>query len=328
MIISRISPIAAALVIFATFPAGAQRNTVPLVGFLTSGSASSLNQRWIAAFLRGLREASYIDGQNVKIEYRTADDQYDRLEGLTTDLVDRRVSVIVAAGGPISAIAAKKVTNTIPIVFTTIADPVKSGLVVSFNRPGGNVTGNAGLTSELDPKRLEVLYELIPTAKAVGVLVNPNRPGVDAQLADLKEAARKNGLELIVQKAGTEKAIEAAFDFFAQARVDALLVTADPLFNFHRDQVVKLANRYTIPAIYQWREFVDAGGLISYGPSITDAYYQTGVYVAQILNGAKPAELPVMQPTRFELAINLKTAEIHNLSVPSSLLARADITVE
>jgi putative tryptophan/tyrosine transport system substrate-binding protein len=300
-----------------TFPVCAQQVSLPIIGFLTSGTAASLNKRWIDAFDRGLAQGAYINGKNVKIELRTADDQYARLEELTADLVDRHVSVIVAAGGPVSAIAAKKVTKQVPIVFTTIADPVKSGLVASLNRPGGNITGTAGLTSELDAKRLETLHMLVPNARVMGALINPNRPGVDAQTKELEAAAKNVGLEIVVQSAGTDVAIE-----------DGIVVTADPLFNYHRDHVIALAGRFAIPAIYQWREFVDAGGLISYGPSIADAYYQTGIYVAQILRGAKPADLAVTQPARFELVINLKTAVAQSVLVSPLLLARADQVIE
>jgi putative ABC transport system substrate-binding protein len=306
----------------------AQQPGPPVVGFLTSGSSASLNKQWIAAFHRGLMEFGYVDGQNLTIEYRGADDYYERLSGLAAELVSRQVAVIVAAGGPVSALAAKRATATIPIVFTTVADPVKSGLVASINRPGGNVTGTAGLTSELDPKRLELLHQLKPSARAIGVLINPNRPGVDAQLMDLQAAANKIGPQLIIQKAGTGPAIDIAFETLAQQRADALVVTADPLFNFRRAQVVALAARYMMPAIYQWREFVTDGGLMSYGPSIAEAYYQTGVYAARILKGAKPAELPVVQPAKFELVINLKTATTLGIEVPSTLLARVNEVIE
>jgi putative ABC transport system substrate-binding protein len=306
----------------------AQQERLPTVGFLTSGSVASLNKRWIAAFKRGLHEASYIDGQNIRIEYRAADDQYSRLEGLAGDLVSRKVSVIVAAGGPVSALAARKVTDTVPIVFTTIADPVKSGLVASINRPGGNVTGTAGLTSELDAKRLEILHELVSDAKTIGALINPNRPGVEVQSNELEASGRTIGLKLIFEKASTEQGINSALEAFRQQRVDGLLVTADPLFNFHRAQVIALAARFGLPAIYQWREFVEDGGLVSYGPSIADAYHQAGVYAAQILKGAKPADLPVMQPTRFEFVINLKTAKAQGLAIPHAFLARAEAVIE
>ncbi len=320
------SLIAAAL-ISSLLPLNAQQ-TGTVVGFLSSGSAAALNKQWIAAFHRGLAEGGYVDGQNITIEYRTADDDYERLPGLAAELVRRNVKVIVAAGGPISALAAKRATDTIPVVFTTVADPVQSGLVVSINRPGGNATGSAGLTSELDPKRLELLYQLSPGARTFGVLANPNRPGVDAQLKDLQAAAETIGVNLVIQKASTEPAIEVAFETLVQQRADGLIVTADPFFNFRRPKVIALAARHAIPAIYQWREFVLDGGLISYGPSISDAYYQTGVYAARILNGSKPGDLPVMQPTRFELVINLRTAKTLKIEVPSSLLARADEAIE
>jgi putative ABC transport system substrate-binding protein len=304
------------------------QSSKPVVGFLTSGSIDALNKRWMAEFHRALRESGFIDGQNVTIDYRAADDRYDRLQGLTAELVDRHASVIIAAGGPISALAAKKATDTVPIVFTTIADPVKSGLVSSFNRPGGNVTGTAGLTSELDVKRLEILHELKPGARLMGVLANPNRPGVDSQLEELQTSAHAIGLQLAIQKASTEAAIDAAFEALVRQGADGLVVTADPLFNFHRARVVELVGRYSIPAIYQWREFVEIGGLISYGPSIADAYYQAGVFAAKILKGAKPADLPVMQPSRFELVINLKTAKDQGIEFPVGVLSRADLVIE
>lgn len=300
----------------------------PVVGFLTSGSIAALNKRWMTDFHRALKEGGFIDGQNITIDYRAADDRYDRLQGLAGELVARHASVIIAAGGPISALAAKKATDTVPIVFTTIADPVKSGLVTSINRPGGNVTGTAGLTSELDAKRLEILHELRPGASLMGVLANPNRPGVDSQLDELQTSARAIGLQLAIQKAGTETAIDAAFEALVRQGADGLVVTADPLFNFHRERVVELVERYSIPAIYQWREFVEIGGLMSYGPSIADAYYQAGVFAAKILKGAKPADLPVMQPTRFELVISLKTAKKQGIEFPAELLSRADLAIE
>jgi putative ABC transport system substrate-binding protein len=309
-------------------PLCAQQPEIKVIGFLTSGSLASLNKQWIAAFHRGLGEVGYVEGLNVKIEYRAADDRYERLPGLAAELVRQQVAVIVAAGGPISALKAKDATKFIPIVFTTIADPVKSGLVASINRPGGNVTGTAGLTSELDAKRLELLRQLNPRARAIGVLVNPKRPDVDAQTKELEAAATAMGARLIVQKTGTDQDIDVAFETLAQQGADALLVTADPFFNFRRSQIVALAARHAVPAIYQWREFVADGGLMSYGPSIADAYYQTGVYAARILKGTKPEDLPVMQPTRFELVINLKTAKTLRIEIPPILLARATEVIE
>jgi putative tryptophan/tyrosine transport system substrate-binding protein len=226
-----------------------------------------------------------------------------RLRPLAEELVALRVAVIVAAGGHVSALAARDVTKEIPISFTTVTDPVKSGLVKSLNRPGGNATGTAGLTSELDPKRLELLHEMKPTAAVVGVLINPNRPGLETQLPELRAAADRLKLKLEMQEAAGDRDIniEAAFQGFASQRVDALLVTADPMFNNRRAQVLALAAKHSLPAIYQWREFVTGGGLMSYGPSITEAYRQAGINAGRILKGAKPADIPVVQPTRFQL---------------------------
>jgi putative tryptophan/tyrosine transport system substrate-binding protein len=305
----------------------AQQPAMPVIGFLNSASTGAQEAQY-AAFYRGLKEAGYVDGQTVTIEYREADNHYDRLPALAADLVRRRVSVLVAAGGPVAALAAKSATATIPIVFTTVSDPVKSGLVASLNRPGGNVTGTAGLTSELDAKRLELLHQIKPTNGTIGVLINPNRPGIDGQRKELEAAADKMKLKLDVQEAGTEGDIDAAFETLARQRADAVLVTADPLFNNRRAQVVALAAGRALPAIYQWREFTAAGGLMSYGPSIADAYYQTGIYVGRILKGAKTTDLPVMQPTKFELIINLKTARALGLQVPPILLARVDEVIE
>jgi putative ABC transport system substrate-binding protein len=300
---------------------------MPVVGFL-----NSLSREWwldyLAAFHQGLRETGYVDGQNVTIEYRWANDQYDRLPALAAELVSRKVAVIVAAGGPVSAIAAKNVTTTIPIVFTTIADPVKSGLVASLSRPGGNVTGTAGLTSELDPKRLELLHQIKPTTGPLGALINPNRPDVDTQLRDVKAGAAAIGRELIVLNTGTEREIDIAFETLARQPVDALLVSADPFFSSRRAQVIALAARHAVPAIYQWREFPAAGGLMSYGPIIADAYRQTGIYVGRILKGAQPADLPVTRPTRFEFVINRTTANALGLTIPRLLLGLADDVID
>ena len=307
--------------------ASAQSPGGPIIGFLNSGSAGSRGEQF-AAFDRGLKEAGYVDGQNVTVEYRWADDDYNRLPSLAAELVRRPVAVLVAGGGPVSALAAKAATKTIPIVFTTVADPVESGLVASLNRPGGNVTGTAGLTSELDAKRLELLHQLIPKTRVFGVLVNPNRPGYEAELKELQAKAGDMKLNLVVEKAGAEGEIDAGFEALARQKIDALLVTADPLFNSRRTRVIGLATRYAIPAMYQWREFAAAGGLMSYGPSIVDAYHQTGVYVGRILKGAKPADLPVVRPTRFELVINLKTAKALGIDVPYPLLAITNEVIE
>ncbi len=312
----------------ATMPlvASAQQQK-PVLGFLSSGPANA-RQDQFAMLYRALRESGYVEGQNLTVEYRWANDQYDRLPALASELVQRRVTVIAATGGPITALAAKAATDTIPIVFTAVSDPVKYGLVASFNRPGGNVTGSAGLTTELDAKRLEVLREVVPNANIIGALFNPNRPGVDAQIRDLVAAARTAGIQLAVMRAGTHAELETAFAEFERQPVQALVVTADPFFNSVRDKLVELLARSRVPAIYQWREFTAVGGLVSYGPSILDAYHQGGLYIARILKGERPADLPVVQPAKFELVINLKTAKALGLTVPPSLLARADEVIE
>jgi putative ABC transport system substrate-binding protein len=310
-----------------SLPLHAQQSTMPLIGVLNSTSAASVGEQF-APFHRGLGDAGYVASQNVAIEYRSAENQYDRLPALAAELVRLRVTVLVAAGGPVAALAAKAATADIPIVFTIVTDPVKSGLVASLNRPGVNVTGTSGLTSELDPKRLELLQLIKPTARAIGVLVNPNRPDVARQSRELEAAADKMNLKLDLQQTGTPRDIDTAFETLARQRVDALLVTADPFFNSRRAQLVTLAERYALPAIYQWREFALAGGLMSYGPSITDAYRQAGLYVGRILKGTQAAHLPVVQPTRFELVVNLKTAEALHLAVPESLRTIATETIE
>jgi putative ABC transport system substrate-binding protein len=324
----RLASLLVAATLLCPAPLRAQQQGLPVVGFLTSGSIASLNKNWMAGFHRGLGESGLVAGQNVIVEYRAADDRYDRLPALAAELVKRPVGVIVAAGGPVSALAARKATGSIPIVFTTIADPVRSGLVASLNRPGGNATGMAGLTSELDVKRLELLLQLKPQAKTIGVLINPKRPGVEANSKELAAAASKIGRTLVFQNGGVDDPLDDAFRQLAERKVDALLVTADPFFNFRRPQVVALAAQHRIPAVYQWREFVTDGGLMSYGPSIGDAYQQAGVYAGRILKGAKPEDLPVTQPTRFELVVNTKTARSLGLEIPQVLQATAEVVPE
>jgi len=301
---------------------------MPVIGFLTTASASSRDSDQVVAFFHGLQEAGYIENQNVKIEYRWANDDYSRLPVLAEDLARLKVAVIVAAGGHVSALAAHKATKDIPIVFTTVTDPVKDGLVASFNRPGGNVTGTAGLTSELDPKRLELLHEIKPTARVIGVLVNPKRPGIESQSRALEVAAAKLNLKVKFVKAATEGEIDTAFKTLASERVEALLVTADPFFNNRRAHVVSKTANLSIPAIYQWREFVTAGGLMSYGPSIGEAYRLAGINVGHILKGTKPADIPVAQPTRFQLIINRSTAKQLGLTLSPSLLPFVDEMIE
>jgi putative tryptophan/tyrosine transport system substrate-binding protein len=298
----------------------AQQRALPVIGYLTTAPASSRGDEQFAAFHAGLRESGYTEGRNVRIEYRWAGDDYALLRTLAADLVKLRANVIVAAGGHVSAIAAHDATKQIPIVFTTVTDPVKDGLVVSLNRPGGNATGTAGLTSELDAKRLQFLSEVKPGAAVIGVLVNPERPGLDTQLTELRAVADRVKLKLEVVQAKTDTDIESAFQVFDSRHVDAVLVTADPLFNNHRAKVLSLVARHSLPAIYQWREFVTAGGLMSYGPSITEAYRQAGINAGLILKGAKPADIPVVQPTRFYLVINLKAMRQLGLTIPQELL--------
>jgi putative ABC transport system substrate-binding protein len=307
--------------------AAAAQPATPMIGFISSTSEGSARGP-LAAFHRGLKEEGYVEGQNVAIEYRYAANRYDRLAAMAAELSRRPVTVIVAAGGNVTVVAAKAATSTIPIVFTAAADPVGSGLVASLNRPGSNVTGIAALSIELDGKRLELLKELVPSARAIGALVNPSRPDADTQMREVRTAARAAGRRLVVLSARTEGDLETAFAALVQQRLGALLVGADPFFFSRREQIVALAARSAVPAIYQWREFAAAGGLMSYGPSITDAYRQAGVYTGRILKGEKPADLPVQQPTRFELVINLKTAKALGLTIPQSLLARADETIQ
>ena len=305
--------------------ARAQRSAVPVIGFLQSGLPDA-TARTRAAFLGGLREAGYVEGQNIDIVYRYADGQYERLPALAADLIRNNVAAIFA-GGPPAAQAAKAATTTIPIVFTS-GDPVKSGLVASLNRPGGNVTGVAFFVLALVAKRLELLRELVPSATTIGILVNPNFPGTVAEVADGQAAARAGGLELQIMHANNDDELEAAFADMERRRIGALVVSGDIFFDGRRDKLVALAVRHAIPAIYPWRDYVLAGGLMSYGTSITDGYRQAGNYVARILKGAHPSDLPIMQPAKFELVINLQAATALGLSVPLTLQAAADEVIE
>lgn len=306
----------------------AQQPGGAVIGFLSTASEGSRTSEQLKAFYERLREAGFTEGQNVTIEYRWANNNYARLPALAKELTDLRVAVIVAAGGHVAALAAHGATKQIPIVFTTVTDPVKDGLVASFNRPGGNATGTAGLTSELDPKRLELLHEINPAARVIGVLVNTNRPGVDRQIRDIQVAADKLKLKIDVRKTASETEIESAFAALHAEQIEGLIVTADPLFNNLRTKVVALAAKYRMPAIYQWREFVSAGGLMSYGPSITEAYQHAGFNAGRILKGAKPADIPVVQPTKFQLVINRAAAKRLGLTVPDTLIALANEVIE
>jgi putative ABC transport system substrate-binding protein len=302
-----------------------QTATIPIIGFLSSASADAFPDR-TRAFRQGLSELGYIEGQNVTIEYRWAEGQSDRVPALAAELVGRQVSVIVANYPPV--LAAKAATATIPIVFTSGADPVKAGLVASFNRPERNVTGVHLIGSALENKRLELLHQLVPGATLIGVVANPKNPDATLQLRELEDAAGAIKRRIHVVRASTEAEINTAFASVAQQRAGALLVTGDPFFSSHRVQFVTLADRYKLPTIYNQRDYVDKGGLISYGTDFAEGYRLAAMYVGKILKGAKPADLPVIQPTKFELVINLKTAKTLGLTVPLTLQAASDEVIE
>jgi putative ABC transport system substrate-binding protein len=308
--------------------ARAQQPTLPVIGFLSSLSADNMSFR-MPAFRQGLNESGYIEGQNVVIEYRSAEGQYDRLPGLAADLVGRNVAVIFASGSSDPAKAAKAATATIPIVFLSAADPIKAGIVTSLSRVGGNVTGVSMLGSALEGKRLGLLNEIVPGPAPIGVLVNPKYPDADLELRELREAASALHRQINILDASTEAEIDTAFATVAQRGVGALLVAQDPFFGSNRrNQIVTLAARYKLPTISDQRQFTENGGLASYGTDFAEQYRQAGNYVGKILKGAKPADLPVVQPTKFELVINLNTARTLGLIIPSSVLAIADEVIE
>jgi putative ABC transport system substrate-binding protein len=313
----------------AAWPVGAraQQQAMPVVGYFNSGSPAALSES-LAALRHSLREAGFVDGRNVRIEARWAEGRYERLTGIAAELVAQNVAILVATGGEPAALAAKAATTTIPVVFLVGADPVQSGLVQSLARPGGNLTGMSLFTSVLEEKRVGLLYEMMPRARRLALLVNPEFTNAETQVADARAATGRLGIELAVLSASNETQIDHAFEALPSQRPDALLVAADPLFNSRRERIVALAARAKLPAFYQWREFPQAGGLISYGTSLSDAYRQVGVYVARVLRGARPADLPVLQPTEFELVINLTTAKTLGLEIPPMLLARADEVIE
>jgi putative tryptophan/tyrosine transport system substrate-binding protein len=308
------------------FAARGQHAAVPMIGFLNSASPEGYAP-YATAFRQGLKEAGYVDGQNVTIEYRWAEGRYERLPTQAADLVRRQVSVIAATSTP-AILVAKTATSTIPIVFTTGADPVKLGFVASLNRPGGNATGVNFFTAELGSKQTGLLHELIPAATHVGLLVNPNYPATDAMTRDTTTAASAIGFQIDVMQASDSREIEAAFGALVRNRADALLVGSDSFFVSRRLQIATLAARHAIPTVYPVRDFAEAGGLMSYGASQTEAYRQAGIYTGKILKGAKPADLPVMRSTKFELVINLPTARAIGLEIPPILLARADEVIE
>jgi putative ABC transport system substrate-binding protein len=305
----------------------AQQKRVPVIGYLYTFSAG-FNAPYVAAFRAGLVETGFIDGQNVAIEYRWAEGNTDRLPALAADLVSRKVDVIVTGGGGVSGRAAKAASSTIPIVFISGGDPIGEGLVASFARPEANLTGVSIMTSELMGKRFDLLSDLVPQARVIALLVNPNGPGAERAIKDVQEAARAKGVQLPIVKAGTEGELASAFGSLDQLHAGAIVIANDPFFNTRREQLVALAARHAVPAIYEWREFAELGGLMSYGSSLVGASRKAGVYVGKILNGAKPGDLPVEQPTKFELVVNLKTAAALGLTVPQSILARADEVIE
>ena len=307
------------------FAAYAQQPTMPVVGFLRSATLADV-PHWVAAFRQGLKEAGFVEGQNVAIEFRSADNQLDRLPALVADLIRQPVAVIV--GNTDAARAAMAATATVPIVFASGSDPVRDGLVASLNRPGGNVTGLVYFSAVLGAKRLELLRQLVPGATKIAVLVNPNTPLTEAERKDVQAAAQVIGQQLIIIDISSDRDIETAFATFVQRGASALLVGTGGFLNSNRERIAAVANRHALPASYSQREGVVAGGLMSYGPSISDAYRQAGIYSGRILNGEKPADLPVMQSTKFELVLNLKTAKALGLTIPPSLLVAADEVME
>jgi putative ABC transport system substrate-binding protein len=307
--------------------ARAQQPALPVIGYLSFTSPDE-RPTLLTAFLQGLEQASYVVGHNVAIEYRSAEGHYERLPALATELVKLPVAVIAATGGEASGRAAKSATSQIPIVFTMGTDPVEAGLVASLNRPGGNVTGVSLVGYELDAKRLQLLHELVPKATTIGVLANVKNPSVQPALAAMKAAADVNKQRLVILDTGTEAELESTFASLQSQRIDALLITTNPFYEGRRDQLVALAKRYLVPVLYPWREYSVLGGLFSYGTSFTESYRQAGLYAGRILNGEKPADLPVVQATKFEFVLNLKTAKTLGIDVPTAILLRADEVIE
>jgi len=307
--------------------ARAQQPAIPLMGFINAGTATGYAAH-VTAFRQGMAGIGYVEGRNVAIEYRWAEGQYDRAQALVADLVRRQVAIICVTASTALVQAAKAATSSVPIVFVIGADPVKFGLVASLNRPGGNITGVSFLVNLLAAKQLEMLHDAVPNAATVGFLANPGNPNATADMAEVRSAAATLGLALRVASATAEDAIENALVTLVQEQARALLIGSDPLFGVHRERLASLAQRYGLPAIFNTLDFVHAGGLMSYGPDQTDVYRQAGAYAGRVLNGEKPADLPVVQPTKFELAINLKTAKALGIEMPAALLARADEVIE
>src|SRR5947209_1212687 len=308
-------------------PAHAQQRVLPVIGLLSSRSAEE-SSSVLAAFHWGIGELGYVEGKNVAFQYRWAEGDYDRLPGLSADLVQRQVGVIVTFGGDVAALAAKGATSTIPIVFLNGSDPVANGLVAAFAHPGGNVTGVSAYSGILDAKRVELLHELIPNATVIAAVVNPRLAETKARTAQAEAAARHMGLELHVLSASDASEIDAAFQSLVSQRVAGVIISGDPFFVSRRVQITALAAQYAVPAIYAWREYVTAGGLISYGVSLAGAMREAGIYAGRILNGSKPADLPVLQPGKLELVVNLRAANEQRINIPVKLLVRADEVVE
>ena len=307
--------------------ARAQQPAMPVIGFMSGRSLADAG--YLAdAFRQGLRDSGYVEGENISIEYRWANGEYDRLPGLASDLLLRKVLVLVAVGGDSSALAAKQATSTVPIVFGTGSDPIKAGLIASFNRPGGNATGYALLTNQMEPKRIGLLHELVPNVSLLGALINPSFPPAAQELEDIQNATNSIKQNLFVARAVNDAELETGFSGFAKQRVGAVLVAAAPFFDTRRERIIALAAQHRLPAMYQFREYAIAGGLISYGPSITASYKQAGVYTGRILRGANPGDLPVLLPTKFEMVINLKTANALGLAIPNTMQLLADEVIE
>jgi len=306
----------------------AQQSAKPVIGFLSISSPGP-HTPFVAAFNKGLREVGFVEGQNLAIEYRWAEGQFDRLTVLAADLIRRKVDVIAAVSGDVSIRAVMIANSAIPVVFITGSDPVESGLVASLGRPGGNITGFSMISNDLMSKRFELLSELVPQIRVVSLLVNPNYHGAtEGTIPLVQRAASAKGMQLHIARASKEDDFEPAFASLVQQKVDALVVGTDPFFTSRREQIVALASRYAVPAIYEWQEFAEAGGLVSYGTSLTSLYREVGTYVGKVLKGTKPADLPIQQPTNFELVINLKAAKALGLTVPPTLLAAADKVIE
>jgi putative tryptophan/tyrosine transport system substrate-binding protein len=318
---------AATCSILSPLAAHAQQPTMPVVGFLSSRSPGE-SDAVASAFRQGLAEAGYVVGQNVAVEYRWAEGRYERLPALAAELVGLKVSAIFAAGGPPSALAAKKATSTIPVIFSAADDPVGIGLVTSLSRPGGNVTGMSNFNSTLIAKRLELLHELVPSARVIAYLANPANPSKRLEIKTVQEAAQTLGIDLQVLDASNDQEVEAAFARLAELHAGAIIVAGEPYFDSRRAAIVALAAKHAVPASYSWRENVALGGLLSYGTNLSDSYRNAAVYCGRVLKGEKPADLPVMQPTKFEMTLNLKTAKALGLTIPPALLTGADEVIE